>query len=100
MLRFEGGEGGYVDDRTAALFHHDRGDQARHAHHIEKHDIQSLVPVFVRYIQQAALGRMAGAVDDAIYPAVGFHGQVHQLPQVGFVRDGARHADASQFTCE
>src|SRR5215212_8002747 len=71
----EGREGGDVDDGAAALPEHRGRHQAGDAHDVQHHQVQGLVPLAVRQLQDLPGGGVPRAVDhpvDATVPVEGF----------------------------
>src|SRR5215208_6789280 len=71
----EGREGGDVDDGGAALPEHRGRHQAGDAHDVQHHQVQGLVPLAVRQLQDLPGGGVPRAVDhpvDATVPVEGF----------------------------
>src|SRR5215208_3209125 len=93
----EGREGGDVDDGGAALPEHRGRHQAGDAHDVQHHQVQGLVPLAVRQLQDLPGGGMAGAVDHPVYAAVPVEGFADEGLKVGLLRDRAREPEAPEL---
>src|SRR5215204_1584445 len=84
----EGREGGDVDD-GAALPEHRGRHQAGDAHDVQHHQVEGIVPLLVREIQDLPGRGMAGAVDHPVYAAVPVEGPADQSLKVILLSDRA-----------
>jgi hypothetical protein len=89
----EGREGGDVDN-GAALPEHRGRHQAGDAHDVQHHQVEGLVPLPVRQLQDLPRGGVPRAVDDRVDAAVPLDGAADEGLEVGLLRDRAREADS------
>src|SRR5215213_6148739 len=94
----EGREGGDVDDGGgAALPEHRRRHQAGDAHDVQHHQVEGIVPLLVREIQDLPRRGMAGAVGHPVYAAVPVEGFADEGLKVVLFRDRTRETEAPEL---
>src|SRR5215203_3509031 len=93
----EGREGGDVDDGGAALPEHRGRHQPGDAHDVQHHQVEGIVPLLVREIQDLPRRGMAGAVDHPVYAPVPVEGFADEGLNVGTLPDRAREPEAPEL---
>src|SRR3712207_6414679 len=93
----EGREGGDVDHGAASLPEHRGRHQTGDAHDVQHDQVEGLVPLLVREIQDLSGRRMSGAVDHRVDTTVPVEGPADKGLQVVLLRDRAREAEAPEL---
>ncbi len=78
------------------LFPHDRRDESRRSNRVQEDEVESVVPLVVRDVEQVASCRVSGVVHERVDASVSFRRGLDQRGEVVGVRHGAFEPDAAE----